>query len=152
MAISKETAKSIFPLPAYNYKVRIGDEIQSFAEVSGLSVQYDTITYRHGLSLIEGTDYFPGIQQPINLSLNRGIMINGSLLWNWIKGIRGDFVEKRDLIIDLCDETGHPVISWHVRNAWPTKLDAPAFNAGTNEVAVESIELIANGLEISYHS
>ena len=36
------------------------------------------------------------------------------------------------------------MISWKVINAFPTKLDAPSFTASSNDVAVESMELMAD--------
>ena len=46
----------------------------------------------------------------------------------------------------LCDENGDPVISWKVANAFPTKLEAPTFDANSNDAAVESMELTADSV------
>ncbi len=40
------------------------------------------------------------------------------------------------------------MISWKVSNAFPTKLDAPSFSATANDVAVESMELMADGVTV----
>ena len=40
------------------------------------------------------------------------------------------------------------MISWKVLNAFPTKLDAPTFTASSNDAAVESMELMADGILI----
>ena len=34
------------------------------------------------------------------------------------------------------------------RNAWPVKIEGPSLNASANEVAIESLELAHEGLEI----
>ena len=48
----------------------------------------------------------------------------------------------------LCDEEGNAVVSWQVINAFPTKLDAPTFDANSNDVAIESMELLADDVLI----
>ena len=58
-------------------------------------------------------------------------------------------VEKKDVVVRLCDEQGKPIISWKIVNAFPTKLDAPSFDAKSNEVAVESMELRADAITIT---
>jgi phage tail-like protein len=57
---------------------------------------------------------------------------------------------KKDLTIDLCDPTGAAIVRWKVDKALPLKLTAPTFSAAANEVAIESIDLIAPGLTIEY--
>ena len=54
MALSPEEIKQRYPLPVYNFRVTIGEDLVSFSEVSGLVMEYETITYQHGLSFMEG--------------------------------------------------------------------------------------------------
>jgi phage tail-like protein len=58
---------------------------------------------------------------------------------------------KRDIQIDLCDESGQAVISWIARRALPIRLDAPTFDANSNDVAIETMEFIAHDLEVDYN-
>jgi phage tail-like protein len=87
----------------------------------------------------------------VKITLKRGMVKARSLLLDWIGSIRLNRVEKRDLTIDLCDETGAPVVSWKVYNAFPLKLEAPGLNSDSNELAVESLELLAGGIRMEYH-
>ncbi len=151
MATTKSEIKERYPIPVYGYKVRINSETVGFSEVSGLNLQYDTITYRHGLSVLEGTTLLPGIQQPVNLTLRRGLVKGKSQLLDWINTIQLSEVSKRDIFIDLCDELGTPVITWKAIDAFPTSLEAPNFDAASNEVAIESISLMAASLQVEYH-
>jgi phage tail-like protein len=157
LAQDKDQIKSGYPLPAYNYRVTVlrdGEAlVLSFAEVSGLSLQYEPVTYKHGLSFALGVKIIPGMLQPIRLTMKRGIVKNGKFLYQWIDNTYNDpfFSDaKRDILIDLCDEAGAPVIRWSVQGALPIKLDAPSFDANTNDVAIETIELIAHGLRVDY--
>ncbi len=46
MAVSKETISSDYPLPVYNYRVEIAGETVAFTEVSGLTISYETTSYK----------------------------------------------------------------------------------------------------------
>ena len=158
MADDRNHIRSTYPLPAYNYRVTIlkdGESlVLSFAEVSGLSLQYEPVTYKHGLSFVMGNKIIPGMRQPTNLSMKRGVVKSHDFLQSWIYNTYSDpyFASaKRDILIDLCDETGKPVIRWKVQGALPIKLDAPTFDANTNEVAIETMEFIAHGLQVDYN-
>ena len=52
------------------------------------------------------------------------------------------------MTITLLDEQRQAVLRWHLRNAWPVKIEGPTLNATGNEVAIETLELAHEGLEI----
>jgi len=157
MAISKADIKSSYPIPVYNYRVTISDGDNSisisFAQVSGLSMAYEPVTYKHGFSFAMGASIIPGMQQPIRMSFRKGIVKGNNYLYDWIyKSHHQPFFDKdkRDVLIDLCDEAGTPMVRWKVQRAMPVKLDAPGFDAAGSEVAIENMELIAHGLSVEY--
>jgi phage tail-like protein len=84
------------------------------------------------------------------ITLKKGVVRAGSVaaLYNWISAIQINQVDKKDVYVRLCDEKGDAVISWKVINAFPTKLDAPSFNSTSNDVAIETMELTADGVLI----
>ena len=84
------------------------------------------------------------------ITLKKGIVRSQSVatFYKWIFSIQLNLVEKRDIFIRLCDEAGTPVISWKVVNAFPVKLDAPGFDAKSNDVAIETMELRADCVTI----
>ncbi len=152
MALSKEDIKTAYPLPVYNYRIEIGSDAVAFSEVSGLSTSYETTTYKE--SPVEGGVPGPRVMnmpaQPTatTVTLKKGIVRGASVaaLYSWINATQLNQTEKKDIFVRLCDENGDPVISWKVTNAFPTKLDAPTFDANSNDVAVESLELTADGV------
>ncbi|UII31374.1 phage tail protein [Fulvivirga ulvae] len=146
MATDKEKIAGSYPLPVYNYQVIIdGSEVMSFSEVSGLEIDYNHVLYRHGLSWLTGDHLVRAQRKPINVTLRRGVARKRAYLYEWLKS-----EEKKDIRIELCDERGHAIVSWDVSRALPFKLDAPAFSAGTNDVAIESLNLIAHDLRITH--
>ena len=154
MALSKDEIKTTYPLPTYNYRVEIGGNAVAFSEVSGLSISYETTTYKE--SPVESgapgprVMYMPAQRQPANITLKKGVVSSSSIptFFNWINAIQINQINKQDIYVRLCDENGHAVISWKVTNAFPTKLDAPTFDANSNDVAIESMELMGDGVLI----
>jgi len=57
-------------------------------------------------------------------------------------------VQRRDLTISLLNEAHEPVVVWKVRNAFLIKVQSTDLKADGNEVAIETLELAHEGLEI----
>jgi phage tail-like protein len=155
MALTKTQIKTDYPLPVYNYKVDIGSETVAFSEVSGLETSVETITYKESpiASGKAGPNimHMPGNAKPLNITLKKGFVVAKSVpvLYNWLKSTELNRIDKKDITVHLCDEKGESVVRWKVIDAFPTKLSAPSFNASSNEVAIESMELMASSMEIS---
>ena len=154
MVITKEQIKTEYPLLVYNYKVEIGSDAVAFSEVSGLSTSYETTTYKESPveSGVPGPRvmHMPSQGTAATITLKKGIVRGTSVaaLYNWISATQLNQSEKKDIFVRLCDENGDPVFSWKINNAFPTKLDAPTFDANSNDVALESMELMADGITI----
>lgn len=150
MALTKEQIKTAYPLPIYNYRVDIDGTSISFSEVSGLELAFESITYKESFTVSGKSGpnimYMPGMIQPVNISLKKGYVKGVSLevFYEWINGIELNRVDKKDIVVHLLDESGTTVVSWKVVDAFPTKLSAPTFDANSNEVAIESMELMAS--------
>ncbi len=147
MALTAAAQRTSYPLAAYNFRVDVNGTTVGFSEVSGLKVEYETTTYRHGLSFVEGEDIvrFPtGKYTP--LTLKKGIVQSVQMLCDWL-----DSGEIRPIDVSLCDEQGTAVVTWHIGKAIPIKLEAPAMNASGNEVAVETLELMVCRITLEHH-
>ncbi len=152
MSLTKEQIATTYPLPVYNYKVEIDGTTVGFSEVSGLSVAYETTAYAE--SPVAGVGprrmYMPGQSKPATITLKKGVVAGVSVptLFAWINSTQLNRIVKKDIYVRLCNENGDAVVSWRVMNAFPTKLDAPSFTASSNDVAVESIELMADRVTV----
>jgi len=150
MALTKDQIKNSYPLPVYNFRVEIDGTTVAFSEVSGLSVQLDTTTYAQSPTAGIGPNwmYMPAQMKPATITLKKGVVTGVSVatMYAWINSIQLNRVDKKDIVVRLCDENGSAVVSWKVLNAFPTKLDAPTFTASSNDVAIESMELMADGV------
>lgn len=147
MAQSKAAQKLSYPLPVYNFRVTVDGRAMSFSEVSGIQVEYESVTYRHGLSFLEGerikTFRFDSF---IQVTLKRGIVPGSDPLFfhRWLTS-----KELRPLEVSLCDEDGVPVLLWRITHCVPVKLEAPSFSADSNDVAIGSVELKARGVSLT---
>jgi phage tail-like protein len=154
MAVTKDDIKTAYPLPVYNYRVEIDGEAVAFSEVSGLSIGYETTTYKESPTASGSPGprvmYMPAQGTAATVTLKKGVVRTSSLasLFGWINSTQINQVDKKDIYVRLCDEQGAAVISWKVINAFPTKLDAPTFDASSNDVAIESMELMGDGILI----
>ena len=157
----------LYPLHAYNYRVYIYKNIlpndsndlssndpqgtaMSFSEVSGLRIEYGISVYQHSMSAYNGPHYSPGEMKPVHLRLKRGIINNTELtyLYNWMKSTQSRQADRRNVLIDLCNESGDVSVSWKVIDAFPVALDAPTFDASGEEIAIESMSLVAHGVQL----
>ena len=59
---------------------------------------------------------------------------------------RGGTINRKTVVISLHDDKQAEIAKWTVISAWPTKYTAPDFNATSNEVAVETLELAHEGV------
>lgn len=145
--------KGAYPLPVYNYRVTLGALTLGVSEIAGLSIEYEPVTYKHGLSFVMGPKIIPGMRQPVKLTLKRGIVSRSDLLYRWLRDTYADPLKpaRQDMLVDLCDAAGVPVVRWKVQGAMPIKIAAPTFDAASNEVAIETLEIIAQDLQVEYN-
>ena len=57
-------------------------------------------------------------------------------------------VFRRDITIKLLNEEHKAIITWTLENAWPKTIKSTDLKADGNEVAIESMELVHEGLQI----
>lgn len=145
MAVTKQAIASGYPLPVYNYRVTIGSDTLSFSEVSGLTMEYEKVVYKNGLSFRSGPEVLRAQPKEVNITLKRGVVAKRNQLFEWFSKPEG-----KSISIDLCDETGTAVVRWKAVDAIPLKMDAPSFSASGTDVAVETIELIAHRLTLEH--
>ncbi|TPN86998.1 phage tail protein [Aquimarina algicola] len=147
MAIDRKTIIENYPLPVYNYQVIIDNSTaMSFSEISGLDIDYEHVLYRHGFSWVMGDYLIRAQRKPINVTLKRGMVKERSYLYDWMRS-----GTKKDIRIELCDEQSVAIVSWDIYRALPFKMDAPSFNASTNDIAIESLDLIAHDIKLTHH-
>jgi phage tail-like protein len=145
--------KKEFPLPKFHFIVDWGGIRVGFTEISGLSFETEVIEYREGSSPVYNKKKLPGLTKFSNIVLKRGVFLGDFDMYSlWRKTMlfqEGKEKFRRDVSIRLLDEEHAPIITWTVHNAWPCKVTYGDLNAASNEVLIETMELVHEGLSIA---
>jgi phage tail-like protein len=134
------------PMRAFNFKLEMdGVTKAGFRECSGLDASTDPVDYREGQEKGNIARKLTGLNKHANIVLKRGVTDDHSL-WDWRKKVIDGKTDRQHGSIVLCDETGEEKVRWSFVEGWPTKWTGPSFNATSNEVAIESLEIVHEGL------
>lgn len=137
-----------YPIPTFHFQVDWGGTNISFAEVSGLKVHTNVMEYRGGANLEYTPIKMPGMQSYSNLTLKRGIFKGDNEFYEWWDSVQLNKIERRDITITLLNGEHEPVVVWKIKNAWPTNVEVPNLNAQSNDIAIESMEIVNEGIVI----
>jgi len=135
------------PYKAFNFLVEInGLQVAGFTECTGLSTETDVIEYREGNER-GGVRKIPGLTKFANITLKRGLTRSREL-WNWRKVVIDGGVDRRSGVIVILGDDHAPVARFQFREGWPCKWEGPKFNAKSSEIAIETLEIAHEGLEL----
>jgi phage tail-like protein len=137
-----------YPIPVFHFTVEWGGERVGFTEISGLTQEKQAIEYRDGSFPEYSSIKMPGLAKYSNVVLKRGVTKSDNQFFDWLATVKMHTVERRDLVISLLNENHEPVMTWKIHNAFPVKVEGPALKSTGNEVAIETIELAHEGLEL----
>ena len=90
----------------------------------------------------------PGLQQFGDVTLKRGVFKGDNEFYTWWNTVSLNTIERRDVTISLLDETHAPVVTWKIKNAWPSKVTSPDLKAEGNEIAIETLIIKHEGFTI----
>lgn len=134
------------PFRTFNFRLEIDNtNVAAFSDVSGLSSDGDVAEYRVGTEMANTVRKLVGLRKFTNITLKRGYTKDATL-WEWYANITNGQADRRDGSVILMDEAHTDVLRWNFENAWINKIEGPTMNAKGNEVAIESIELVHEGL------
>ncbi|MEE8056656.1 MAG: phage tail protein [Pseudomonadales bacterium] len=132
------------PYRAFRFRIEIDGAIEGgFQSVMGLERQCQIEPYREGginhyeHQLITLTNY-PA------LVLKRGLL--DADLWRWHQDVIDGDVKRKTLSIMLLDERGEEAWRWVCAEAFPSKWTMADLDASANNIAMESIEFVHQGL------
>ncbi|TQV77268.1 phage tail protein [Aliikangiella marina] len=134
--------ESLWPVAKFYFQVEWGAEVFSCQEVTGLDMESQLPVFRPGDSL----EFSTNNRLDTHLTLKRSFLAPDNQIFNMLNPIDANDIKPMPLVISLVDETGVPVMTWTLTNAWPTKIVSAASEPETSEVAVESIEMVYSTL------
>ena len=137
------------PYGQFNFLIEIDGVVKGgFSEASGLTTDTNIIEYREGAEQQGTPRKLPGLMKYNNIVLKRGWTKDKSL-WEWRKKVIDGRTQRNSGAIVLLDEARNVALRWNFREGWPSKWEGPALNAKTSEVAVETLEIAHEGLELA---
>jgi phage tail-like protein len=132
----------------FRFGVEIGGQkVAWFTECSGLSVERGVLPYKEG-----GQNAFehqlPNRVTYPKVTLKRGIA--DMTLWQWFQeGLHNLKVKRQPVSIVLYSGDRKNAKRWDLKDAFPTKWTGPDLRTDGNQVAVEGLELVHHGFEMS---
>jgi phage tail-like protein len=149
------------PLPGFNFYIALIDTqdvtsmlisglsgflLGGFSECSGLEATLEIEEYKEG-GVNDRVHRFPSRMTYGNITLRHGVGF-GESLWLWHEEfIKGEGARRNGLIV-LANEMRVPIKIWSFDRGIPVKYSGPAFNALSSELAVESLEIAHEKLEL----
>ncbi|OWO84280.1 phage tail protein [Photorhabdus luminescens] len=112
----------------------------AFQRISGLSRELQTTQHSQGGENARNIWLAEKIQHG-SLLLERGVMIVTPLTLVFDRVLRGEKAIYADVVIMLLNENSLPVASWTLSNALPVRWTTSDFDANSNAILVNSLEL-----------
>jgi phage tail-like protein len=136
------------PYSNFNFIVEIDGIVKAgFCEAYGLSVDVEVIEYREGGDKSGAVRKLPGRVRYSTITLKRGITQDKSL-WAWFKTVVNGTVQRSNGSVVLLDSSRNAVLRWNFREAWPSKWEGPSLCGAGNDVAIETLEIQHEGIEL----
>ncbi len=138
--------KRVDPYGNYNFLVEIDGIAQAaFHEASGFDSTIDVVEHREGGDNLTPRK-LPAMTKHGPITLKWGLT-DSAELYNWHRdAVKGNLQRKSGSIV-LLDRSGAEKVRWNFVNAWPSKWTGPSFTAEGNDVAIETLELVHEGIE-----
>ncbi len=133
------TAQSV----RFHVKIDGGNDLGDWSKCDGLSVEYDVFEYKEG-----GENGFihriPGRVKYQNVKLTRPINKASKQVADWIAGLKQQ-VQRQTAAISALDTEGSAIVTWNLEGVYPVRWSGPSLDIGSNQVAMETLELAHNG-------
>ena len=141
------TAGGYYPPVGFHFKVEFvgigNDNDMRFQSVSGLTMEYDTESFKEG-----GENRFehklPLRTKYPDLSLKRGMLTDSKVIEWCLDALQNRDFKPAQINVMLLNEEHQPLKTWNVYNAWPKKWSVSDFNSQDNSIVIETLELSYN--------
>ena len=157
------------PIGNFRFLLELGFiPVAGFSEVTGLQLETKAYEYREGGRNSHALK-FPDVGSVGNITLKRGVLIgsqaSSNLLFQWQADVMtGSFDRSSNLnlrksdpdedidnrcAIVLLDEQGLEAKRWTLFRVFPLKWVGPELKANAGEIAIETLELACENIEVA---
>lgn len=142
-----EKQEAPWPVPSFQFQVKVGKTEISCQEVSGLDAEVDVIEYRSGNHPSFTVTKMPGLKKYSDITMKKGMFKGDQDLFNFFNSIQMNTIERQTITISLIDsDLKAELFIWTLTNAFPKKVTGASMNAKTSEAAIEEIVWAHEGL------
>lgn len=140
------TGQRVDPYKGFRFLVEIDGIVQAgFSECTGFGSNVEVVEYREGGDSAT-VRKLPGKASYTDLTLKWGVT-DSRELYDWHLAALNGAIERKNGSIVLQNDLGQEKVRWNFFNAWPSKYDAPDFNAKGNDVAIDALTVSYERLE-----
>jgi phage tail-like protein len=136
------------PYLNFNFLVQIdGETVTGATEVDLPEGLIEIATYREGGERSNASRRLPGDVKFGRLVLRRGFS-GDRAFFQWWRNVADGNLDRRNVLVILRDQGGQEVARWAFQNGVPLKYTGPSFRAQGNEIAIETLELDVENMEL----
>jgi phage tail-like protein len=154
------------PYANYRFRLELGSiMVAGFSECTGLNIEVKVFEYKEGGNNAT-TLKFPETATYSNIVLKRGVTRDLDLIKWQLDVVNGQFQtnkrpqfppdknppppdpNRKGIAVLLMDEKGDEVRRWDFVRAFPVKWTGPELKAVGNEIAIETLELAHEGIQM----
>jgi phage tail-like protein len=144
-----EKQEAPWPIPSFQFQVKIGKTEIACQEVSGLDSEVDVVEYRSGNSPNFTVSKMPGLKKYSDITMKKGMFKGDQALYEFFTKIQMNTVERQTITIALIDsDLKTELFVWTLNNAFPKKVTGASMNGKTSEAAIEEIVWAHEGLKM----
>ena len=139
------------PIVGFHFAVEVQGVVTGyFTECSGLGSETETIEHKvmNEAGTAEIVMKIPGRMKWEDITLKRGITTNMDV-WDWRAQVENGDVEgaRKSGSITMFNQQLAPVARWDFERAWPSKVTGPQPKSDSNEVAIEEMTIVHEGIK-----
>lgn len=145
----REDPQTMDPLLGFNFMLELEGAVAGyFTECSGIGSEHEVVEQKvvdkQGHEVVRK---LPGRLKFTDITLKRGITADLKI-WEWRDlAVQGKVKDARkNCTITMLSRDYQPVAVWHFANAWPSKVTGPSLKADSNEIGVEEVTIVHEGM------
>jgi phage tail-like protein len=149
--MTEESQHDVWPLPKFFFSVILDGNKFPFQEVSGLEGDNPIPEYRDGDSPNFLNTKMPKISKYPSVFANKGVGAKGAYLDQILNSLNNGKFITRTATISLLDEKGNTITTWTLQNAFIAKMDCSDLRSESNEVVIDAIQIVHEGMTAKYY-
>jgi phage tail-like protein len=148
--MAKGSGRESDPLVGFQFRLEVGGNITGyFSECGGIGSEHEII--EHKVVTNDGHEVIqkiPGRMKWSDVTLKRGITDNIEI-WDWRAKVEAGKMKdaRTNCSIIMMDRNYEDAARWDFTNAWPSKVTGPSVKSDSNEIGIEEVVLVHEGMK-----